>query len=336
MALNLFIDTNILLSFYHLTSDDLEELKKLIVLLKKKEVDLYVPDQVMHEFRRNRESKIADALKGLRKQTLNLQFPQLCKDYDEYSVLRTLQKQYEKEHKNLLDRIDQDLATESLKADEIIAELLARAQKIECTEAVFQRAKRRSERGDPPGKQGSLGDALIWEALLTAVSKREELHFVTDDHDYVSTLNETDFSRFLLQEWQKDRRADLRFYARLSHFFKEHFPEIQLASEVERDLMVRKLGNSSSFAETHDMIAKMTRFASEFSPSQRNRIVSAAVSNNQVAWILGDADVQSFIGSVVEGHEAEIEKDNLTRLRDLLKEEQETPEADEASEDLPF
>jgi predicted nucleic acid-binding protein len=340
MSLNLFIDTNILLSFYHLTSDDLEELKKLIVLLKKKEVDLYLPDQVVHEFRRNREAKIADALLGLRKQTLYLQFPQLCKDYDEYSKLRKLQKQYEKEHKNLLDRIDQDLATESLKADEIIAELFSRAQNIECTEAVFQHAKRRAEKGDPPGKPGSLGDALIWESLLAAVPKREQLHFVTDDRDYVSALNETHFSHFLLQEWRKERKADLEFYARLSHFFKEHFPEIQLASEVERDLMIRKLGSSPSFAETHDMIAKMARFASEFSPSQRNRIVSSAVSNNQVAWILGDPDVRSFIDGVVQGHEKDIETENLTRLRDLLKEEDETSEEkeeeEETSNDLPF
>jgi len=50
MSLNLFIDTNILLSFYHLTSDDLEELRKLSALLKKREVRLFVPDQVVHEF----------------------------------------------------------------------------------------------------------------------------------------------------------------------------------------------------------------------------------------------------------------------------------------------
>ncbi len=324
MSLNLFIDTNILLSFYHLTSDDLEELKKLSVLLNKKRVRLFVPEQVIDEFRRNRESKIADALKGLRKQALNLQFPQLCKDYSEYSALRELQKEYEKEHKNLLDAIAVDLATESLKADTVIAELFSLAEVIACDETVFERAKQRCEKGNPPGKPGSLGDALIWETLLIALPKREELHFVTDDHDYVSALDETTFSRFLADEWQTTKKAELKFYARLSHFFKEHFPEIRLASEVERDLMIRELAASLSFAETHSVVARMRLFVDDFSPSQRNRIVGAAVANNQVAWILGDGDVRSFIDRIVDGHERDIDKENLSQLWGILSDEDDT------------
>jgi hypothetical protein len=34
--INLFIDTNIFLSFFHLTNEDLEELKKLVALIEKK------------------------------------------------------------------------------------------------------------------------------------------------------------------------------------------------------------------------------------------------------------------------------------------------------------
>jgi hypothetical protein len=74
-AINLFIDTNVLLSFYHLTNDDLEELSKLAVLLRNRQVQLFLPEQVADEFRRNRENKIADSLKRLRDQKLNLQFP---------------------------------------------------------------------------------------------------------------------------------------------------------------------------------------------------------------------------------------------------------------------
>src|SRR3989442_14946441 len=96
--MNFFIDTNIFLSFYHLTSDDLDELKKLVILLRNKTIRLWLPDQVVKEFHRNRENKISDALKRLRDQRLNLQFPQICKDYEEYEELRQLQKQYEEKH----------------------------------------------------------------------------------------------------------------------------------------------------------------------------------------------------------------------------------------------
>jgi len=97
--INLFIDTNVLLSFYHLTSDDLEELKKLAVLVRQGKVRLLLPEHVKTEFRRNRANKIADALKRLREQRLNPQVPQLSKEYER---LRTAHKQYEKSHTELL------------------------------------------------------------------------------------------------------------------------------------------------------------------------------------------------------------------------------------------
>lgn len=64
--MNLFIDTNIYLTFFHFSSDDLEELKKLIVVIKEGQINLILPDQVIDEFKRNREVKIADALKDLK------------------------------------------------------------------------------------------------------------------------------------------------------------------------------------------------------------------------------------------------------------------------------
>ena len=63
----LFIDTNILLSFYHLSSDDLEELRKLIALIDTGQITLVVTEQVKDEFFRNRGAKIADAMKELYK-----------------------------------------------------------------------------------------------------------------------------------------------------------------------------------------------------------------------------------------------------------------------------
>ena len=68
--MNIFIDTNIFLSFVdHLSNDDLEELNKLSLLLQQGKTKLYLPEQVVQEFRRNRDNKIADALKQLRAKT---------------------------------------------------------------------------------------------------------------------------------------------------------------------------------------------------------------------------------------------------------------------------
>ena len=94
--MNLFIDTNILLSFYHLSSDDLEELKKLGVLLRQKQITLWLPEQTIVEFKRNRANKIADALKRMEEQHIHMQFPQLAKEYDEYQILKEQLKDAEK------------------------------------------------------------------------------------------------------------------------------------------------------------------------------------------------------------------------------------------------
>jgi predicted nucleic acid-binding protein len=63
--ITLFVDTNILLSFYHLTSEDLEELRKLVALIDTGKIKLVLTEQVKDEFKRNRSAKIADAMKKL-------------------------------------------------------------------------------------------------------------------------------------------------------------------------------------------------------------------------------------------------------------------------------
>jgi len=56
----LFLDTNVYLSFFHFTKDDLDQLRQLAVLVKHKDVTLLLPDQVIEEFRRNRDGKVLE------------------------------------------------------------------------------------------------------------------------------------------------------------------------------------------------------------------------------------------------------------------------------------
>lgn len=219
-AKHLFIDTNVLLSFYHFAGDDLEELKKLIVLLEQKKVTLYVPRQVISEFNRNREIKIADGLKRFKEQRLSFQFPQICRDYPEYEKLRHLQHDYEAEHAKLLNRLNQDISAYELKGDRITSELFRLGTKIECSDTLVERARTRFDLGNPPGKKGSLGDAVNWEALLSDVPENTDLHFISEDRDFSSALNEEVFNGFLAVEWTKKKGSTLIFYKRISAFFK--------------------------------------------------------------------------------------------------------------------
>ncbi len=334
--MHLFIDTNIFLAFYHLTSDDLEELRKLALLIDGEQVVLLLPDQVAAEFRRNRENKIADALKGLKEQRLNLQFPQICKDYPEYPDLRALQKQYEERHSALLDKVSHDISNSTLKADETIKELFAKAKRIESTPELVSRAKLRIAVGHPPGKDNSIGDAINWEALLDYMPPLTDLHFITDDRDYVSILDENRFKDFLFQEWAaRTQDSKLHLYRRLSSFFKDYFPQIKLASELERELLIQKLASSPSFSRTHSAVARLSKHT-QFTAAQRNDIVRAAVSNNQVSWIIDDDDVHQFLTAVTTGHEDEIEDALLSELQELFAKWKVEEVSANDQEDIPF
>lgn len=172
---------------------------------------------------------------------------------------------------------------------------------------------------------------INWEVLLERVPAREKLFFVTDDKDFASALDPSQFNGFLLAEWKSRKGSDLVFYRSLSTFFKENFPEITLASELEKDLAIRDLANSSSFAQTHSIIAKLRQF-SDFSTAQVNAIVQAAISNNQVYWIIEDSDVYDFLLNVIKGKESQIDSENLAELHRLLK----ITAPIEVEDDLPF
>lgn len=330
--MNVFIDTNVFLSFYHLTNDDLEELRKLKVLLEKGNVVLHLPKQTVDEYRRNREIKIAAALKSLKDQKLNLQFPALCKDYDEYGTLRQLQKEFEKQHSSLIGKISDDIENNSLKADTVIEELFEKAEAVDTTGQLLESAQIRMSVGNPPGKRGSLGDAINWEALLENVPDEEDLYLIADDRDYFSVLDENRPKEFLIREWKEKKKADVFFYRRLAPFFKEHYPEIKLASELEKEMAVQQLVGSRAFTTTHSAIAKLSGFEN-FSQLQVGEIVNVALTNSQVNWILGDPDVYEFMVKLAAEYKDKMEEGAYGNLMESLKEHE--PEEEEG-DDLPF
>jgi predicted nucleic acid-binding protein len=255
--IRLFIDTNVLLSFYHLTSEDIEELKKLIALVEKKEIELIVPKQVEHEFRRNRGAKIADAMKKLREAKFNISFPAFSKDYEEYVQLRDLLKKADKLHAELVSKISDHAKATSLKADEVGTGLFKKASKPAFSQEHYMSALMRTRLGNPPGKNESIGDALNWKTLLLAVPDGTDLLFVSEDKDYRSHLSDNVFNEFLQTEWATKKQSELHYHSKISDFFKECFPDIKIASQVESDLAIGDLIKRCSFATTHECIAAL-------------------------------------------------------------------------------
>ncbi len=312
--MNVFIDTNVFLSFFHFSSDDLEELRKLTVLIEENQIRLLLPEQVRDEFWRNRESKIAEAVKILRQQKFSAQFPAICKDYEHYVALRRLFRQYEETHSELLSEITRDEAQLNLKADQVVKEIFRLSDLIVRTEELVRNAEVRLSVGNPPGKRGSLGDAINWLSVIEATAQGEDLHFISDDGDFASATDHDRFDRFLLDEWTDAKASQLFFYKRLSDFFQQHHPDIRLARELQKDLLIGELAESSNFSTTHRLIARL-RALGEFSSTQANAIVDAALANLQVRWIIHDNDVFAFLTQLADDHADDLDEDLLSILQ---------------------
>lgn len=114
---NLFIDSNIWLSLYHFTSDDLTQFEKLKDFLDK-DIRLWIPHQVYDEVLRNREAKIQDAFKKF--EFSKIQYPVFCRQYDEYTQFTTDYNELLKRHTAWKRKIEGDIQSVNLPADKTI------------------------------------------------------------------------------------------------------------------------------------------------------------------------------------------------------------------------
>jgi hypothetical protein len=117
---HVFIDTNALLQFYKYTSDDLTQLEKVAAHVKSGEISVIATSHIEDEIKRNREKVIADTLKTFRDQKFPKQFPAMAKSYGDYKTLREKIGTVEAAYKDLLDKVDADIAAATLQADSVL------------------------------------------------------------------------------------------------------------------------------------------------------------------------------------------------------------------------
>lgn len=221
--MHVFIDTNILLSFYHYAKDELDALNNVFASHEHGSATVHLTQQVKDEFTRNREVKIRDALNTFNAHNLAPQFPSFMKGYEEYGALRELTKKAKDKKDELLKKLHEDIKNQDLVADKLIDEIFENSKLYETTKSLFYKATRRVGLGNPPGKNNSLGDAINWLALLESVPKKKTIHIISRDGDFFSVLREDEPHPFLEEEWEEKNGGELRVYRSLSAFMKEHF-----------------------------------------------------------------------------------------------------------------
>jgi len=317
---NLYLDTNVYLTFFHFTKDDLTSLRKLESFINSGNIVLFLPEQTINEFRRNRETRINDALTRLKESRLNDTFPRIALQYKEYNEMQAAIRSFEKNKSQLLEKIHNDAQTETLKADDVIGALFDKAALIESDEEIYQSAVKRFNSGNPPGKNGSYGDAINWESLLREVPDGQDLHFVSEDGDYYSKLNSANFNSFLLKEWGSKKSSKVLHYKTLAEFLKANLPDIEITSETEKDIVIMSLSTAGTYASAKDVVRKLRQY-DNFSVQQLNDITEAFTSNNQIFWIGDDYVIRAARREVIDKNERKIDKaifkDYQKRYKDL-------------------
>lgn len=296
--MNVFIDTNVLLDFFRMSSGDLEELRKIARLENNGNITLLVSDAVQDEFYRNRETVIADSLRQFEKSKFELHRPNIIRPHAESIELEQMQSRIRELTKTIVARVSAEAVATETTADKVVKELFDATRIHVVDAAVIESAIRRTTLRKPPGKKDSCGDAIHWEWLLSHVPANEELHIISRDGDFESDLVEGAIDSYLAREWALRKSATCRLYRSLSGFLKEHFPDIQLADQLAKTAAIEKLEHSSNFATTHNAIAHLSKF-DDFTPIDIQRIINAYLTNNQIHWILGDDDVKEFAHKLV-------------------------------------
>jgi len=279
---HIFIDTNIYLNLYDYSKDDIKRLQALVDLQKSSKLSLYINTQTRNEFYRNREKKIKQTLGSPQFNLPNFTIPRLASQYSqEVNQLQQLFNDFKKDYEALRDKIINDAKGYKLQADSLVGALFC--QPVTLSDEVYTNAQKRFARGDPPGKQGSLGDALHWEHLLKAIPDGENLIFITNDGDWISFFDSSKMSQFLLMEWEKRKKSTITLYKNLSSFFKKEFPEIKLDEpNYRQDLLINELRESHNFDRSREILAELIQYLDRLTDQQIIEIIRISLDNFQV------------------------------------------------------
>jgi hypothetical protein len=313
--LHVFIDTNIWLSFYAFTNDDLEELRKLVALIKKGNLKLHINGQVSDEFYRNRETKLKESIRDFSKTAIVKSMPRYMRDYPDAKNYENAVEHLEKIKDALVQRATEEAHTKELAADKLFADILAVANAGPIEPRLINTALDRRLKGNPPGKPNSLGDQIHWEYLLATVPDGSDLYLISKDGDFESVLEAGRANPFLVDEWLRQKNGALVLHTELRPFLNSKFPDIKLAVDVEKASAIERLLNSGAFSSTHTAIARLALFVDDLSWAEADKILDVGLENSQIRWIGTDSDVRTFYETIIEKFADKINDERMELLQ---------------------
>jgi len=230
---NVFIDTNIYLEYFEMSSSTIDTLKKLDELIEKKEIKLILPKQVQDEYwRKNKKVMVSIMRKQIESEIpTDPKIPPPVTDLPEVRALRTKYKNVRDDFQKLLKKYDEEFVKKS-EVEKLIEKIFQKAERVDEIDKIIERAHHRYLKANPPYKTHEYGDAIIWENLLANFSK-EDLTLITNDGDWSDgSKGKTNVNDFLEKEWREKNGKNLYFYSSLAEFINKVTGQQTIKKEV--------------------------------------------------------------------------------------------------------
>ncbi len=331
MGQQVFLDTNILLSFFEISQQEVETLSDAVLLADHQELIFVSTPQVKREFHKRRNGVLHKSIKDFSELRMP-QPPMAVKSFSGIEEYYKARKDLTNVHQKLLEKMRSASVEHDFTADRVIENYFDKCNFINENKEILEAAHMRTLLGFPPGKNGSVGDRLNWECLLS-LPEYINLTIVSDDVDFRDKLNNKKVDDFLERQWAENNDGELKLFTNLTDFLNSEFSDIHLPSLLEVDFLITKLGFSSSFSSTHACIEKLAAVTS-FTSRQVNELVDVLNFNPKVFSLVESADVSDFYRMIYDGYFEKLTRDSRRSL--FKKMNLRTESAVEPEGDLPF
>jgi hypothetical protein len=236
----IYIDANIYLGIYAPTSI---HLLKIVESLKEAKDNIFVTKQIEFEVQRNKVKVFADAAANLSKDFgQRLYLPPLTEDPAKVTEYEWKAKAHRATFDSNRKKLIEDLRDSNDPVSRSLEELFRSAQ--EASDDEWRRARRRRERGNPPGKrEDPLGDQLSWEQFLSEVKDGQSVWIVSNDKDYFDEYDGKLKLKVLLHQELQSKIGSGQIHcfkklsAAMSHFSKNAKTLARLPDTDEIDQM---------------------------------------------------------------------------------------------------
>jgi hypothetical protein len=305
----LFIDANIYLRFYDSNS---KEFKKLLKSIEEIKDSIFITNQIRNEIERNKLDVFVTSFIGYEKQFgLNkISLPEHLeattdKELKDWNIatdelVQKLNAQ-RKKLKEITEKLIENITDNKDEVSQTLIKIFSSSQSP--TEEQTDRARKRKELGNPPGKNDDpLGDQISWEQLLDKAEAIEELWIISNDRDYIFEFNKRcHLNSFLINELKQiNKTIKINCFNTLSEGFRSFNTSKNISALPSEQELIEITSEEKKSNQLQNLISNLTGSTAASGVTDSSILFGTQgtqriISNSLLSDVIGAQGVQGLI-----------------------------------------